>query len=229
MKVCTDSCLFGALLSGITSFFPDLNFPKPSTKILDIGAGTGLLSLMYAQKNERAIIDAVELDDNAAQQAKENFSASLWTKRLNVRHTSIQDFSNVHAEKYNLIFSNPPFYEDNLKSKDRQRNLALHSASLQLEELFVSVKKLLDTNGVFAVLLPYYRTEQAVFLGKENGLYVQKKIPVKRSPEQNYFRSILFFSQNPCTESVSEICIKDDAGNYSKEFTELLKAFYLNL
>jgi tRNA1Val (adenine37-N6)-methyltransferase len=142
---------------------------------------------------------------------------------------SIQTFSNIYPEKYDLIFSNPPFYEDNLKSKNRQRNLALHSDALHLEELFVLTKKMLNAQGMFAVLLPYFRTEQATLLGKNVHFYLQQKILVKQTPEQNYFRTILIFSQNPCTECVSEICIKDSSNNYSKEFTGLLKAFYLKL
>ena len=224
MKVCTDACLFGALLSTRFSIF------TPSQlHALDIGTGTGLLSLMYAQENERAIIDAVEIDENAAQQAKENFDASPWSRRLSIINIAIQDFSNNQQKKYVLIFSNPPFFEDDLKSKDEQRNLALHSISLHLNELFITVKKLLDVQGVFAVLLPYHRTEQAIQLGKESNLHLQQKILVKQTPNHNYFRSILVFSENTGTESLMEICIKDETNNYSKEFTALLKGFYLRL
>jgi tRNA1Val (adenine37-N6)-methyltransferase len=102
---------------------------------MDIGAGTGLLSLMYAQKNPGAIIDAVEIDEAASKQAKENFDASPWKDRLNNYNVSIQEFASTASKKYDLIFSNPPFYENALESVDEKRNLALHSSDLGFEDL----------------------------------------------------------------------------------------------
>src|SRR3954469_11797521 len=107
MKVCTDACLFGAYVAD--------RFQITNSKfhVLDIGAGTGLLSLMLAQKNSTVQIDAVEIDKAASEQAKENFKHSLWRDRLHIHHQPIQEFG---MNTYNLIISNPPFYENDLKS-----------------------------------------------------------------------------------------------------------------
>ncbi|MEO8711563.1 MAG: methyltransferase, partial [Parafilimonas sp.] len=151
MKVCTDACLFGAW----AAHNPQLE----ASNILDIGTGTGLLSLIYAQKNMHASIDAIEIDEAAVQQARENFEASIWKERLHVYNTSIQQFATSSNKKYDVIICNPPFYENDLKSENKQRNLALHSDALTLEELISDVDLLLGDDGSFFVLLPFHRTK----------------------------------------------------------------------
>src|SRR4051812_5902465 len=144
MKVCTDACLFGAWIS------EEVKSKNSKVKsVLDIGTGTGLLSLMFAQKNLQSIIDAVEIDEAAAQQARENFEASPWKERLQIYSTSIKLF--ISEKKYDLIISNPPFFENDLKSDDSKRNLALHSSQLSLEELLDAITKHLKEDGLFAV------------------------------------------------------------------------------
>src|SRR6266536_1002775 len=173
MKVCTDACLFGALIAQqIRNPPPDRISRAGKSEIrnvLDIGTGTGLLSLMLAQKNPHVIIDAVEIDEAAAQQAKENFEASSWKDRLHVYHTSIQQFNPSTIQpfdqsttppfnqptKYDLILSNPPFFENDLKSDNARRNLVLHISELSLEELLNVVIKHLNDDGSFVV---YKRT-----------------------------------------------------------------------
>lgn len=234
MKVCTDACLFGSLL-------PASSKGGGVKHVLDIGTGTGLLSLMFAQKNSDAIIDAVEIDESAAQQAKENFAASPWKERLHIYHTSIQQFNNaapqpinqltnkpINLSKYDLIISNPPFFKNDLKSKNVKRNLALHSLELDLEELFDAVEKYLKDEGIFAVLLPYHRTQQCINLA-EQSLYLSKKVLVKQTPEHNYFRSMLWFTKQSATTEEYEIIIQNKEGKYTDEFTELLKDYYLYL
>jgi tRNA1Val (adenine37-N6)-methyltransferase len=221
MKVCTDACLFGSLI-------PTLSKGKGVKAALDIGAGTGLLSLMYAQRNADAIIDAIEIDDAAAQQAKENFESSPWKERLNVCHTSIQQFVNTTNKKYDLIISNPPFYENDLKSDDKQKNLALHSVELKLEELINIADTLLNSNGIFFVLMPYHRTDyflQSVI----PKFFIKEKIFVKQTPKHNYFRSMLWLTKEPATITQSEIIIMSEDGKYTREFIALLKDYYLYL
>ncbi len=171
MKVCTDACLFGALVA-------DQVKTKASTNILDIGTGTGLLSLMLAQRVP-ALIDAVEIDEAAYQQAKENFEQSPWKERLSIFNTDILKFD--AGKKYDCIISNPPFFENDLKSSDKNKNAAKHDTTLTLEQLLQTVQKLLNEDGSFAVLLPYHRIEECILLAEKIGLYLNKKVLVKQT------------------------------------------------
>lgn len=152
MKVCTDACLFGAVVA------EELNEYKT---VLDIGTGTGLLSLMYAQQNANSIIDAVEIDANAFEQAQQNVAASPFSN-IRVVHSDIKTLDTKN--KYELIISNPPFYVNDLKSSTENRNIAMHSQLLSFDELLHTVNTVLTTNGIFAVLLPY--TNQNLFIEK---------------------------------------------------------------
>jgi|SRR5215471_16450384 len=222
MKVCTDACLFGARVSQKIR-----NQKSEIRNLLDIGTGTGLLALMYAQRNPDAIIDAVEIDEAAAKQAKENFDASPWEARLNVYHDPIQQFN--ASAKYDLIISNPPFFENDLKSKNAKRNVALHSSDLSLEELSDAVVKHLQEEGIFAILLPYHRTEEFIDLAMKRSLHLSKKILVKQTPSRNYFRSMAWFTKKIIQVEESEIIIQNEDGKYSNEFIELLGDYYLYL
>src|SRR5688572_17826532 len=122
MKVCTDACIFGAYAANIIS-----NSASQILKCLDIGTGTGLLSLMIAQKT-RAIIDAIEIEEDAFIQAKENFSNSPWRQRLRAVHTDAKHLSTW--VKYDFIVSNPPFYQNDLVSPLKTKNVAKHDTSL---------------------------------------------------------------------------------------------------
>ena len=203
--------------------------------VLDVGTGTGLLSLMYAQKNFDAIIDAVEIDVAAAQQAKENFEASPWKERLRVYNTSIQQFSQStnqpinQSTRYDLIISNPPFFENHLKSNNGKRNLALHSEELSLKELLDAIEKNLKDDGNFAILLAPHRTEQFINSALRKSFYPVEKIWVRQTPEHNYFRSILLFTRQEVSAKQSEIIIQDEEGKYTDGFVELLKDYYLYL
>jgi len=218
MKVCTDACLFGSI-SRVQ--------PSRDLRILDIGAGTGLLSLMYAQRHPQALIAAVEIDPAAAQQATENFAASPWVDRLRVYNTPIQEFK--PPTSYDVIISNPPFFDNDLQSNDAKRNLALHSKALSLKELVVSIDRLLKEDGYFGVLLPYHRTVYLEQLAAAKGFHADQKVSVKQSPTHNYFRSILFFSRTGSVRIEREIVIQDTSKKYTTEFVELLKDYYLYL
>jgi tRNA1Val (adenine37-N6)-methyltransferase len=220
MKVCTDACLFGAWAAHSSQI--------TARSVLDIGCGTGLLSLMFAQRLPDTIIDVVEIDEAGAQQARENFDASPWKERLNINHTSIQQFADPANKKYDIIISNPPFYENDLRSDDAKRNLALHSAELKLEELINVADLLLNTDGNFFVLLPYYRTtyfENSI----EEKFFIKEKVLIKQTPKHNYFRSMLWLTKNPFVMVPSEIIIMNGENEYSDQFKKLLKEYYLNL
>lgn len=226
MKICTDACLFGAWVANCSPLTVNRS-ALTAHRMLDIGTGTGLLSLMLAQELPDAIIDAVEIDEAAAQQARENFDASFWKERLNLHHTSIRQFAESVNKKYDLIISNPPFYENDLKSNNAQRNLALHSAELKLEELINVVDKLLSNDGSFFVLLPYHRTKNFEVL-VESRLFIKEKVLIKQTPKHDYFRSMLWLTRKTTSSDQSEIIIMDNENEYSDQFKKLLKGYYLN-
>lgn len=220
MKVCTDACLFGAYVAD--------RFQRTKTKfnVLDIGAGTGLLSLMLAQKNTDAETDAVEIDKAAAEQAKENFKASPWKDRLHIHNQPIQEFG---INTYDLIISNPPFYENDLKSENTKRNLALHSSALGLDDLLDIIQKHISAHGKFAVLLPYHRSANFINHAQLKDFFLLEEISVKQTSKHPYFRSMLLFGKDKVQVKHSDLCIKEANDQYSKEFIELLKDYYLDL
>jgi tRNA1Val (adenine37-N6)-methyltransferase len=221
MKVTTDASLFGA--------WNAVNFPieTNNNRVLDIGAGTGLLSLMYAQKNPSAIIDAVEIDDDAAAQATENFETSPWKERLNLFHTGIDEFYSSH--KYDLIITNPPFFENDLKGINDKKNLALHSISLTLDELIQNITRLLTEDGAFNILLPGHRADYFKKLAAAQSWHCIEEVLVKQSEKHHHFRNMLCFSKKqPAAKTATELTIKI-GGEYSPEFIQLLQPFYLYL
>lgn len=218
MKVCTDACLFGAMVA---------RHEPRTTNCLDIGTGTGLLSLMLAQKDPDAVIDAVELDAEAADQARENFAASPWKERLNIFNADILSFK--PEKRYDLIISNPPFFEDDLMSPDEAKNHAKHDTSLSLDELAGVVQQLLAADGFFAVLLPYHRVNYFTEEAGRQGLYLAQQVLLKQTGKHNYFRGILFFSRKEVQPVNSEIILKDSKADYTPEFISALKDYYLYL
>jgi tRNA1Val (adenine37-N6)-methyltransferase len=220
MKVTTDACLFGSLI-------PTFSKGEGVKNVLDIGTGTGLLSLMLAQKNNDCLIDAIEIDEQAATQAASNFQQSNWSERLKIFNFSAQQFQS--NKKYDFIISNPPFFDNDLKSPDAKRNAALHSSELTLEELLNVIQHHLSDNGFFAILLPYHRSEYFENLAIKNDFFLQEQVLVKQTPKHNYFRSMLLFSKQKTSIQTKEIIIKNESNEYSNEFIELLKDYYLHL
>lgn len=217
MKVCTDACVFGGW---VAAWIADL------ANCLDIGTGTGLLTLMLAQKTNLDI-DAVEIEKDAFDQAKENFTNSPWSERLKVFHSDIKKFT--PSKKYALIISNPPFFENDLKSEVKNKNIAKHDDELNLQELVEVVEKNLDASGFFAVLLPYHRVSFFERLANENEFYLQQRLLIKQTPSHNFFRGILLFGKQKITPATKELAIKKIDGSYTDEFRELLKDYYLHL
>lgn len=218
MKVCTDACLFGALVADV----------KPAgNNFLDIGTGTGLLPLMVAQKNETAVIDAVEVDTAAAEQAKENVESTALADRISVIN---EDILNFNAGKlYDCIITNPPFFEDDLKSSDTAKNAAKHDTSLNLSQILKFVNGNLTKDGSFAVLLPYARVDYFINEATKSGFNISRKVLVKQTIKHKFFRGILFFCRQEISTQSSEIIIRDAEHNYTPEFARLLKDYYLFL
>jgi tRNA1Val (adenine37-N6)-methyltransferase len=219
MKVCTDSCILGA-------------YPNVSTKnnILDIGTGTGLLALMLAQCTQ-AKIDAIEIDEQAYHQAVENVVNSPWCEQINVFHQSIQDYTLAKTTQYDFIICNPPFFENHLKSGKVQTDTALHSASLNFDELLHSVNLLLLPKGEFVVLLPEYQADVLAEKAKGYGLYPSQKQLIfnrlKDGKDERVFRMIQVFTHQEKKYSIEKLYIRDAENAYTEQFKALLSAYYL--
>jgi tRNA1Val (adenine37-N6)-methyltransferase len=219
MKVCTDSCLFGAWVAD--KIETKMIAPK---NVLDIGAGTGLLSLMLAQKSF-AEIDAIEIDEHSMIQAQQNFAESQWHDRLHIIRADIRNW--ISPKKYDLVICNPPFYENDLRSSNQKKNIAKHHDALTLDELAGIAKLHLQDNGKFAVLLPFHRIEAFIKVALKNDLHLNDALLVKQTPRHRVFRGILLFGVQKIVYPSNELIIKNEEGNYTPEFNFLLKDYYL--
>jgi tRNA1Val (adenine37-N6)-methyltransferase len=230
MKVTTDACLFGAWVAA-TIAGEQLAYSKESLSgqpnFLDIGAGTGLLSLMVAQRTE-ALIDAIELERSAAEQAGENIAASGWSNRIEVINQDLLQWK--PDKKFDVIFSNPPFYQNELKSANRARNKAHHDDGLLLPDLLQFVQTYLTESGSFFLLLPAKRESNLDVLLRESRLSIHRKILVQQTTKHAPFR-IMVQGKRMAGEitTIETISIKDENGCYTPAFTALLKDYYLHL
>lgn len=224
MKVCTDACLFGAWTA--------MHALKPDTRhILDIGTGTGLLSLMVAQFT-RATIEAVEIDENAAIQSRENFNASPWKEQFSVHHQSMEEYMDGQHKKFDLIISNPPFFENQLKSSQNNRNLAMHSQQFSFGLLAKGMADLLSDNGIGAVLIPYQRTDEWRKLVAKENLCLFHSCYVKQTEAHPFFRSMILLRKSTTEEKITQVEITEEisikmGSDYSPEFKTILKPYYL--
>ena len=220
MKVCTDSCLFGAWIANKI----EQKIINPKT-VLDIGTGTGLLSLMLAQKTN-AQIDAVDIDKKSAEQASENFNKSPWSKFLHAFHSDIKEWDPLH--KYDLIISNPPFYENDLLPKKEGKLISKHSDAMRLEDLLSVVKNLLAEDGSFTVLIPWHRTKWFETAASLSSFFIKEKTEVRQTPAHSYFRTMLILQNKKTNSLTNELAIKNN-NEYTSEFSELLRDYYLYL
>jgi len=220
MKVCTEASLFAAWLA-------EEFRGKDMGSALDIGTGTGLLSLMLAQETTIAKLDAIELDIPAAKQAKANFEISPWTSRLQIFQGDALGYSFPRA--YSLVFSNPPFFEQSLLSPDARLNKAKHESNLDLSSLLQLAEELTTENGYFAILLPYLRAESLLAKNATSNFQLYKRMNVCQTEKHAPFRSFCLFRKNTaCKIQVTTINIREN-GNYSAAFSRLLKPYYLYL
>jgi tRNA1Val (adenine37-N6)-methyltransferase len=223
MKVTTDGCLFGAWAAReVKARSHDVR------NMLDIGVGTGLLSLMVAQENPHLIIDGAEIDKNAYTQAKENIVSAPFKNKIYISNSDIRD--DVSGRKYDIVVCNPPFYENELQSGNAAKNIAHHDSGLLLQELLPIIKSKLVADSSFYLLLPYKRRTEVEELFQKNNLFFTKKILVRQSVKHDYFRLLIAGSlwDDVITEE-TEMSVRDEQGDYTTEFTKLLKDYYLQL
>ncbi|EKT4552333.1 methyltransferase [Flavobacterium psychrophilum] len=219
MKVGTDGVLLGA--------WAPINHNPIS--ILDIGAGTGLIALMLAQRTSAVQIDALEIDEEAYEQATDNFENSPWSDRLFCYHAGLDEFVEEPEDEYDLIVCNPPFYAENYKTNSEQRDLARFSDAMPFEELIEAADLLLSEKGILSVIIPYKEEEKFVTLANEFELYPIKITRVKGTPTSETKRSLLVFSRNKQNCEQDILVIETDRHVYTKEYIALTKGFYLKM
>jgi tRNA1Val (adenine37-N6)-methyltransferase len=212
MKVCTDSCVLGA--------FANHNSPG---SILDIGAGTGLLSLMLAQRFPKAEIDAVEIDVPAAQEASENIKSSPFSNRIKVYNSDIRTFK---KSNYDLIVCNPPFFSNSLKSTNNEFNLATHISDLTPEVLVEVISEFISDTGSAFLMYPVFESEILMKKAGQAGLYIKEILNLYKNPKRKDFRRIIVLSKAQGEFFSREILIKDESDRYTPNFTQLLKDYY---
>lgn len=216
MKIGTDSILLGAWANCYNK-----------SNILDIGTGTGILALIMAQKGNKNIY-AIDIDENAVEQAKQNVSNSKWKSDINVFHCSLQEFK-VPVDKFDFIITNPPYFLNSLKSPNESRTTARHTYSLSQNEIISFCKNSLSLNGKFAIVLPVVEGNKFIKLSLENGFYCIRKCLVKPNPSKEPHRMLLEFSFKKQNTQESEIVIENGIRHhYTDEYKKLTEEFYLS-
>ena len=221
MKVCTDSCLFGAWVANHIS-----TKEHAPENILDIGAGTGLLTLMLAQKTEAAFV-AIEIDKTAVTMAKENVLNAMMQNHMEIMEADFLLFD--FKKKFDLIISNPPFYDNDLNSPNEEINMARHQNRLTIESLAMQCATVVNDDGEIALLAPFKREEVFVEAMQKVGFLPQEICRVKHHSNRPFIRSMMIFRKQATTLLSSEIVIRDHQNNYSSRFVELLSDYYLDL
>jgi len=219
MKIGTDGVLLGAWTS----------IKEKPYSILDIGTGTGIIALQLAQRSSAETIDALEIDDNAYEQAVENFENSNWGDRLFCYHASLHEFTDEIDEKYDLIVSNPPFYSDEFETENEARNKARFTSSLSFEQLLNSTSKLLSDTGVFSIIIPFKEERHFIELASKLKLFPKRICNVKGTPTSETKRSLLEFSFYESKTQITGLIIEKARHQYTKEYIDLVKDFYLKM
>jgi tRNA1Val (adenine37-N6)-methyltransferase len=220
MKIGTDGVLLGA-------WAPIEHHPY---SILDIGTGTGIIALMLAQRSAAEQIDALEIDEEAYEQATDNFENSPWNDRLFCFHAGLDEFVEEPEDEYDLIVSNPPFHPEDYKSSNDQRDLARFQDAMPFEDLIEAADLLLSENGILAVIIPFKEEEKFLNLAYEYELYPLKITRVKGTPTTEIKRSLMAFSRNHTTDfPQGELIIETARHIYTPEYTALTKDFYLKM
>ena len=220
MKIGTDGVLLGA-------WVPIDTHPN---SILDIGTGTGIIALMLAQRCDAQQIDALEIDENAYEQAVDNFESSPWSDRLFCFHAGLDEFVEEPEDEYDLIVSNPPFYVEDYRSDNAQRDLARFQEAMPFEDLVEAAALLLSENGVFAVIIPFKEEENFLELAKEYELFPIKITRVKGTHETQIVRSLLAFRRYELAVlTADELVIEINRHEYTDDYIALTKDFYLKM
>lgn len=219
MKIGTDAVLLGAWA----------NLESQPNSILDIGAGTGILALMMAQRSTAELIDALDIDPAAYEQCVTNFEASDWSDRLFCYHAALNEFTEEIEEQYDLIISNPPFYTTPFKTENEVRNKARFEDAMPFNKLLKSVAKLLSPNGNFNVIIPFSEELSFIEMAAKQALYPSKILHIRGQKSSPLKRSLMCFTFKKQIVEKEELTIEIARHQYTKEYMTLTKDFYLKL
>lgn len=216
-KLSTDAVLLGAYAK-----------PPQNGQILDIGSGCGILALMMAQQSAFATIDAVETNIEAASQAQLNFDNSKWADRITIHHTSVQEYSKHLRNHYDCIISNPPYFQNQLKSTDEAISQAKHTNELDFTDLCICVSKLLKDDGLFWVILPASEKQSFLNIALQKGLFCKKLLSISDKEEKPAIRNIFCLSKEISQTTISDnFVIRDKNDQYTRDYIDLTKDYYL--
>lgn len=220
MKIGTDGVLLGA--------WSQLNNPF---SILDIGAGTGIIALQMAQRSCAEVIDALEIEGYAYEQAVDNFEASDWSDRLFCYHASLEEFTKEIEDTYDFIISNPPFYTSTYKPDtiEENRAMARHSESMSYELLLKSTSQLLEQNGSCAFIIPFEEEDFFLEIASNNSLFPNRITRVRGTSTSPIKRSLLQLSFQEKTVEIDELTIEIERHVYTEKYINIVKEFYLKI
>lgn len=217
MKVGTDGVLLGA--------WTDVS---GTGKILDVGAGTGVISLMLAQRSHAAIT-GIEIEKNAAEEAAENACNSPWSHRVNIQHIAFQDFVHSNTERFDLIVSNPPFFTNSQKPECSNLAMAKHNHLLPLPFLAAKAAKLLTPSGRLAVIIPASAVREFINSANDAGLFLSRETVVRPNNLKKVHRSMMEFAKTPGNPVKDSLNIHTDDGlDFTEAYKMLTRDFYLN-
>jgi len=219
MKVGTDGVLLGAWAN-----------VENAKNALDIGTGTGIIAIMLAQRTEKTIIHAVEIEAEACDQARENMEGTPWSDRLEAFNTPIQEHAKSHPHQYDLIVSNPPFFTGGTFSNNQDKNSVRHTVKLPHGDLLSAVRTLLSNDGRFATILPYIEGLRFQELAKTYNLYMTKVMEVKPGKDKSVERLLMQFEREEKPLEKEELIIQQDGANaWTEEYVALTGDFYLHM
>jgi tRNA1Val (adenine37-N6)-methyltransferase len=214
MKVGTDGVLLGCWVTC-----------EKANNILDIGCGTGLITLMLGQRNLSSNVIGIEIDKIASKEAQSNISNSDWEERIEIKHTSLQRFT-LHS-KFDLIVSNPPFFPQN--KSQQSRDIARHTNTLSFEDLIDNAAKMLEEKGIFSVIIPKHSEEYFCKIAAIHKLYCNRVCNVKGNEASQVKRVIMEFSFIKTVVLTEYLTIEKSRHDYMDKYIQLCKDFYLKM
>lgn len=218
MKVNTDGVLLGALMT----IDPD------DRKALDIGTGTGTIALMAAQRFPDMAITAIDIDRDSAEEAAANFRASHWKGSLTALHASLNEFAGSCNDCFDLIFSNPPYFDDSLEAPEARRNNARHTSSgLSYREILDFCAERLSGRGRFAIVLPSDQEQRLTRYARMCGMHLFRITRVRTVPRKSPSRIIAEFSRVRCESPEDKVLTIQNEGQYTQEYLSLMHDFYI--